>query len=52
MRLALHWQILSAMAAAVILGLVQQRYAVPAQLPLLGALDLIGTLFLNALKML
>lgn len=52
MRLALHWQILGAMAAAVILGLVQQRYAVPAQLPLLGALDLIGTLFLNALKML
>lgn len=52
MRLALHWQILGAMAAAVILGLAQQRYAFPAQLPLLGTLELVGTLFLNALKML
>lgn len=52
MRLALHWQILGAMAAAVMVGLAQQRYALPTQLPLLSTLELIGTLFLNALKML
>lgn len=47
----LHWQILIAMGAALVLGLVVSEEAAVGQLTLYSVLDFGGTLFLNALKM-
>lgn len=51
-RIALHWQILIALALAVLTGLVVDQSFSPFGVPLLSVLVFIGTLFLNALKML
>ncbi|MEM9171983.1 MAG: dicarboxylate/amino acid:cation symporter [Pseudomonadota bacterium] len=57
-KLALHWQILIAIAAAAIVGwLVQNAGGIDARIPLVdiawvALFDFIGTLFLQALKML
>ena len=50
-KLALHWQILLALLFAVIIGLLIETDTVFLGLNLYGVLDFIGTLFLNALKM-
>lgn len=51
-RWALHWQILAALILAVLLGLALDGEGRLFGVPLRGTLDLIGALFLNALKML
>ena len=52
-RLALHWQILIAIATAVVTGLlVDDAGLFLHRVPVVGALDFLGTFFLNALKML
>lgn len=51
-RLALHWQILIALGLAVLTGLVFDESFTLLGVPLLVVLSFIGTLFLNALKML
>ena len=50
--LALHWQILIALAVAVLVGVTLEPSSSLFGLALLPALTFIGTLFLNALKML
>lgn len=51
-KLALHWQILIALALAVLTGLVFDETFTLFGVSLLAVLSFIGTLFLNALKML
>lgn len=51
-RLALHWQILIAIAAGALAGLWLSHAALPADHALLVTLKLVGTLFMNALKLL
>jgi len=51
-RLQLHWQIFIALGLAVLVGLVFTPGASVLGLSLVSALNFIGTLFLNALKML
>ena len=50
-RLALHWQILIALAAALCAGLLGGADAAVFGVQLVSVYDFIGTLFLNALKM-
>ena len=50
-RLALHWQILIALGLAVIAGLLSGKTAGLFGITFYQAYDFIGTLFLNALKM-
>ena len=50
-KLALHWQIIIAMALAVLAGLVTDSDSTLLGIPLIAAYTFIGTLFLNALKM-
>jgi len=50
--LPLHWQILIALAAAVVVGTFAGRNAALSGIPLMPVLVFIGTLFLQALKML
>ena len=52
LKLKLHWQILIALALAVIVGLMVGSDGSVLGLQIDGALDFIGQLFLNALKML
>lgn len=51
-RLALHWQILIAILAGLLAGLWLNAAALPAGHGLLVTLKLLGTLFMNALKLL
>ena len=51
-RLALHWQILIALLLAVVAGKLTSADSSLLGIPLIGAYDFVGTLFLNALKML
>ena len=51
-KLALHWQILIAMGLALVVGLTFDPSSVLLGVPLVAALEFIGTLFLSALKML
>jgi proton glutamate symport protein len=51
-KIALHWQILIALALAVLTGLFVEPTLSVFGVPLLAILKFIGTLFLNALKML
>ena len=51
-RLALHWQILIAILLAALAGWVSGAEGQLLGLPLLGVYEFLGTLFLNALKML
>lgn len=51
-RLALHWQILIALALAVVVGVIATPDSSLFGLSLLSTLSFFGTLFLNALKML
>jgi len=50
MKLALHWQILIALVLAIIVGSLWPQAQI-GSLPLLAVYDFVGTLFLNALKM-
>ena len=50
-KLPLHWQILIALLFAVVLGLLVSTETTLLGLHIYSALDFIGTLFLNALKM-
>ena len=50
--LALHWQILIAMAAALLLPAILPKLALPASIDIIAICKLGGGLFLNALKML
>jgi proton glutamate symport protein len=52
MRLALHWQILLALVVGGLAGWLTGSDGELAGVPLLGVYDFVGTLFLNALKML
>jgi proton glutamate symport protein len=54
LQLQLHWQILIALALAVLLGVLSTPDSsfLGLDIPLLAVLDFLGTLFLNALKML
>lgn len=51
-RLQLHWQILIAVAAAVVVGSLTDVSTAIGPVALVDAYDFIGTLFINALKML
>ncbi|MBN2886902.1 MAG: dicarboxylate/amino acid:cation symporter [Chromatiaceae bacterium] len=51
-RLKLHWQILIALALAILVGLLAGPEASLFGVPLVATFDFIGQLFLNALKML
>ena len=51
-RLALHWQILIALMLAVLVGVVSDSSTTLFGISLYSVFDFIGTLFLNALKML
>jgi Na+/H+-dicarboxylate symporter len=51
-RLALHWQILIAIALAVVAGLLAGEHGGVFGITFYGVFDFIGRLFLNALKML
>ncbi|MDH5711960.1 MAG: dicarboxylate/amino acid:cation symporter, partial [Gammaproteobacteria bacterium] len=51
-RLALHWQILIALAIAILLGIIAKPDVHIFGISLLSLLGFFGTLFLNALKML
>lgn len=51
-RLALHWQILLAILAGALAGLWLNQAALPADHAVLVTLKLLGTLFMNALKLL
>ncbi|RME94092.1 MAG: dicarboxylate/amino acid:cation symporter [Verrucomicrobia bacterium] len=51
-RLKLHWQILIALGAAFVVGALVGRLPETSQAPWLKGFDFLGTLFLNALKML
>jgi Na+/H+-dicarboxylate symporter len=51
-RLALHWQILIALLLAAVAGKLTSADSSLLGIPLIGAYDFVGTLFLNALKML
>lgn len=51
-RLALHWQILIAIAVAVVAGLLAGEDAGIFGVTFYGVFDFVGTLFINALKML
>lgn len=51
-KMALHWQILIALCLSVITGLMLEQDSSILGMPLLPILVFIGTLFLNALKML
>ena len=51
-KLKLHWQILIAIALAVLVGLLSSPETTFVGIPLLGVYDFMGTLFLNALRML
>lgn len=48
----LHWQILAALVAAVVVGLLLPKDGTIAGIGIAGALDFVGKLFLRALKML
>jgi len=52
LKLKLHWQILIALAAAVIAGLLTGADATLFGVPFISIFDFVGNLFLNALKML
>ncbi len=52
MKLAFHWQILIAIVLAVLAGLATSPDTVIFGIPLVSAYDFLGTLFLNALRML
>lgn len=52
MKLALHWQILIAIGLATLVGLSVTQNTSIAGVALYGVFDFLGTLFLNALKML
>ncbi|MGI9308238.1 MAG: dicarboxylate/amino acid:cation symporter [Gammaproteobacteria bacterium] len=52
MKLKLHWQILIAIGLAVMAGLASGEHGAVVGVPLYGVYDFIGTLFINALKML
>ena len=51
-RLPLHWQILAALTAAILIGVIATPETDFLGISLLSILDFFGTLFLNALKML
>ena len=51
-RLALHWQILAALALAIVVGVIATPEANLFGISLVSILNFFGTLFLNALKML
>ena len=51
-RLPLHWQILAALALAVVIGVLTNSQTDFLGISLLSILSFFGTLFLNALKML
>lgn len=51
-RLELHWQILIALALAILMGALFDERAMAFGIPLVSALDFVGELFLRALKML
>lgn len=51
-KLKLHWQILIAIIAAILVGMVVNKDTAIAGIVLYNVFDFIGTLFLNALKML
>ena len=48
----LHWQILIALLVAVVVGVILDPSSSLLGIPILSALTFVGTLFLNALKML
>ena len=50
-RLALHWQILIALLLDAVAGQLTGEDTTLLGVPLLGAYEFVGTLFLNALKM-
>lgn len=52
MKMALHWQILIAIAAGGLAGWLSGETGAIAGIPLIAFYDFVGTLFLNALKML
>ena len=52
LKMALHWQIILAIALATLTGLCITEEAVFLGVPVLEAFSFVGTLFLNALKML
>jgi len=52
MKLAFHWQILIAILLAVLAGLATSPDTVVLGVPLVSVYDFLGTLFLNALRML
>jgi Na+/H+-dicarboxylate symporter len=52
LRLQLHWQIFIALAIAVLVGVVSTPETQLLGISLISVLDFLGTLFLNALKML
>jgi Na+/H+-dicarboxylate symporter len=52
MKLKLHWQILIALALAVIVGLLVGEHGAIFGVSLVAVFDFVGSLFLNALKML
>lgn len=52
LRLKLHWQILIAILLAVVAGRLAGESGAIGPLPLVGVFDFLGTLFINALKML
>ena len=51
-KLKLHWQILIAVGLAVVVGLLTNPDTTLLGIPLPGVFDFMGTLFLNALRML
>jgi proton glutamate symport protein len=51
-KLKLHWQILIAIAAAVVVGLISSPDTTILGLSLVGVYDFVGTMFLRALQML
>lgn len=51
-KLPLHWQMLLAIIAAIAVGLLLEPETQVAGVSVVGALEFVGTLFLNALKML
>lgn len=51
-KLAAHWQILIAIVLGVLFGLIIQRVGIETMQPVLVGLDLVGTVFLNGLKLL
>ena len=52
LKLKLHWQILIAIAGAIIVGLLITPETTLLGVSVIGSLDFVGTMFLNALKML